>query len=96
MLEINGLITGLAGLVIGALVQEYSFTGRVKKRVDELLLPCWTESRIVAIDRVIESLDQGIRHGRWPTIAHFRRDLIQMSEELKVYHKAGDYKESEE
>jgi hypothetical protein len=87
MITINEFIFVLIGFIAGIIVQELFVRNRLKKHLEEQLLPCWTESRIVAIQRVVEALDQGMRHGRWPTLAHFRSDLVGISEDLKKHYK---------
>ncbi len=86
----NEVVIFVMGFIAGSALVQFSMRGIVKKRVETELLSCWTESRIVAVRKVVEALEEGISRNRWPSLAHFRRDLLKTQDDLEKHYKEGN------
>lgn len=73
-LILSMLVSGALGFFIGRV----SSIERYKQHLQEEMLVLWIEARRQTLQKIVKMVDNGINQNRWPNMAHFRRDLVEI------------------
>ena len=74
-LILSMLVSGALGLFIGRV----SSIERYKQHLQEDDASGLVQARKQTLQKIIKMVDNGINQNRWPNMAHFRRDLVEIT-----------------
>jgi len=79
MQYIDLILSMLVGGTLGFFLGRASSIERYKQHLQEEMLVLWVQARKQTLQKIIKMVDSGINQNRWPNMAHFRRDLVEIT-----------------
>jgi len=79
MQYIDLILSMLVGGTLGFFLGRVSSIERYKQHLQEEMLVLWVQARKQTLQKIIKMVDNGINQNRWPNMAHFRRDLVEIT-----------------
>lgn len=78
MQHVDLILSFACGGLLGFFVGRLFFLSAYKSDIQEQVIIYRHQASIQTVNKIIKMLDGGIAKKKWPSLAHFRRDLVEI------------------